>query len=75
MLGAGHSPVTVIPARELPGAGRLAQTARGLQQPQERQRRPVASGPQQGGGLLGEGTLVRRLHVYCARRKEKTTAA
>jgi hypothetical protein len=35
MLGEGYSPITVIPARDFQGACRLAQTARGLQQPQE----------------------------------------
>ena len=36
MFGAGYSPITVISAREFQGACRLTQTARSLQQPQER---------------------------------------
>ena len=76
MLGAGYSPVTVIPAREFQGAGRLAQTALGLQQPQERPEKTCGvRANSEVKGSWEKRHLVRWLHAYCARCKEKTTAA
>ena len=60
MLGEGYSPITVIPARDLQGACRLAQTARGLQQPQET--------PESAGVLAARTSIF--LHLFSGKTEQ-----